>query len=272
MSETISKFYTCRNDRAFKEVFMKEESKDILTKLLESILDVKIEDIEFLNLERNVDNIHVNIGKIQVEVNAEKPNYLHSRNASFIFDTYSHEVKKGDEYNEDTLAIQINLSYSLSIEELVRIYKVRDEDGNEYIKNLIIYDINMDKIKDIWYSKSRNEIEKYKYLIMLDLNQEELKTLEELSQDRSVDKYMKTIEEVNQNPDFREFMSAEEDNRKIENSLRREAIEKGLAEGLEQGSTEKAIEIARNLLKNKVDISIILQSTGISKEDLEKLK
>ena len=62
---------------------MKEESKDILTKLLESILDVKIEDIEFLNLERNVDNIYVrrkhfdlflktNIGKIQVEVNAEK--------------------------------------------------------------------------------------------------------------------------------------------------------------------------------------------------------
>ena len=41
MKETSVKFYTCRNDRAFKEVFMKEESKDILTKLLESILDIK---------------------------------------------------------------------------------------------------------------------------------------------------------------------------------------------------------------------------------------
>ena len=71
------KFYTCRSDIAFKEVFMKEESKDILTKLLESILDVEIKDMRFLNLERNVDNIHVrrkhfdmfldtNIGKIQV--------------------------------------------------------------------------------------------------------------------------------------------------------------------------------------------------------------
>ena len=211
MSETISKFYTCRNDRAFKEVFMKEESKDILTKLLESILDVKIEDIEFLNLERNVDNIHVrrkhfdlflktNIGKIQVEVNAEKPNYLNPRNASFIFDTYSHEVKKGDDYNEDTLVIQINLSYSLSIEELVRIYKVRDEDGNEYIKNLIIYDINMDKIKDIWYSKSRNEIEKYKYLIMLDLNQEELKngsvTIKSVEETANGAKLIKTGENI----------------------------------------------------------------------------
>ena len=33
MSET--KFYTCKNDRAFKEVFMRDDSKDILTKLLE---------------------------------------------------------------------------------------------------------------------------------------------------------------------------------------------------------------------------------------------
>ena len=84
-----------------------------------------------MNLERNVDNIYVrrkhfdlfletNIGKIQVEVNAEDPNYLHSRNASFVFDTYSHEVKRGEEYTEDTLVIQINLSYSIKIEELVR--------------------------------------------------------------------------------------------------------------------------------------------------------
>lgn len=28
------KFYTCKNDRAFKEVFMKEKNKDILKALL----------------------------------------------------------------------------------------------------------------------------------------------------------------------------------------------------------------------------------------------
>ena len=143
---------------------------------------------------------------------------------------------------------------------------------NEYIKNLIIYDINMDKIKDIWYSKSKNEIEKYKYLIMLDLNQEELKTLEELSQDRSVDKYMKTIEEVNQNPDFREFMSAEEDNRKIENSLRREAIEKGLAEGLEQGSLAEKQNIAKAMLNDNLDVSTISKYTGLGEEEIKTLK
>ena len=130
----------------------------------------------------------------------------------------------------------------------------------------------MDKIKDIWYSKSRNEIEKYKYLIMLDLNQEELKTLEELSQDRSVDKYMKTIEEVNQNPDFREFMSAEEDNRKIENSLRREAIEKGLAEGLEQGSLAEKQNIAKAMLSDNLNVSTISKYTGLGEEEIKTLK
>jgi len=57
--ETKEKFYTSRNDRVFKEIFMKEENKDILKSLLESILKLKISDIKFLNLERNVDNIKV---------------------------------------------------------------------------------------------------------------------------------------------------------------------------------------------------------------------
>ena len=50
MIETKEKFYTSRNDRVFKEIFMKEENKDILKSLLESILKLKISDIKFLNL------------------------------------------------------------------------------------------------------------------------------------------------------------------------------------------------------------------------------
>ena len=37
-------FYTCKNDRAFKEVFMRKENKDLLIKLLESTLDIKIKN------------------------------------------------------------------------------------------------------------------------------------------------------------------------------------------------------------------------------------
>ena len=99
------KFYICKSDRAFKEVFMNENNKDILKALLESILKLEINDIKFLNLEKNVDNINIkrkhfdlfldtSIGKIQVEVNGGSKSYIRNRNAAYIFDTYSHETLK----------------------------------------------------------------------------------------------------------------------------------------------------------------------------------
>ena len=41
------KFYTCRSDRAFKEVCMREDSKDILSKVLGTVLEVEVKDIKF---------------------------------------------------------------------------------------------------------------------------------------------------------------------------------------------------------------------------------
>jgi hypothetical protein len=40
------KYYTCRYDRPFKEIFLKEENKDMLKDLLELILNKKINKIE----------------------------------------------------------------------------------------------------------------------------------------------------------------------------------------------------------------------------------
>ncbi|MDO5003103.1 MAG: hypothetical protein Q4E39_02610, partial [bacterium] len=51
----------------------------------------------------------------------------------------------------------------------------------------------------------------------------------------------------------------------------RDGEEAGEKKGREEGSTTKAIEIARNLLKNKVDISIIVQSTGLSIDEVNSL-
>ena len=128
----------------------------------------------------------------------------------------------------------------------------------------------MDKYIDIWYNKDEKEINDNKYLLMLNL---ELKDLENLScKDKVVSKYMSELERVNQNPEFREYMSAEEDNRKIQNSLRIQAIKEGRAEGRAEGSHQRNIEIAKNLIRNGVDISIIIDSTGLSKEEINSIK
>ncbi|MDO5003945.1 MAG: hypothetical protein Q4E39_06975, partial [bacterium] len=54
-------------------------------------------------------------------------------------------------------------------------------------------------------------------------------------------------------------------------ALKDQSYRDGEEAGEKKGSTTKAMEIARNLLKNKVDISIIVQSTGLSIDEIKSL-
>ena len=214
---TEEKFYTCKYDRAFKKVFLNNKNKMLLRALLESILKFEIYDIEIENNERNTGSLNVkrkyldailnaNIVKVEIEVNSTMKRYLHPRNMSYLCDVYSHDVLVWDEYNEDVMYIQINLSYGLKDDKLNRIYKMMDKDGKNYVNNFIIYELNMDRYMKFWYNGDK-KIEENKYLVMLDLQLDEL---ENLAKDKVVSKYMETLKKINTEYKFKEYMSAEE--------------------------------------------------------------
>ena len=119
----------------------------------------------------------------------------------------------------------------------------------------------MDYLMKLWYSKDEKEIDKYKYLIMLDLDEEELHNLSR--KDKVVSKYMSEIEKVNEDPYFWEFMSAEEDNRKIENSLRKQYINEGIEQGKKTGIEQNKLETAKLMREEGIDASLIKKITGI---------
>ena len=166
------KFYTCRNDIAFKEVFMEEKNSDLLKALLESILDIKIKNIRYLNLEKNNGNIHIkrkhfdfhiktDTENIHIEVNSEMKPYVRPRNASYIFNAYSSVVLRGEEYTEDIKFIQIYFNYKMSKKDKsIRIYTLSDEERKKYVNNLFIYEFNMEYFKELWYS-NKKEIDNY---------------------------------------------------------------------------------------------------------------
>ena len=91
---------------------------------------------------------------------------------------------------------------------------------------------------------------------------------------------MEEIKRVNSNSEFREYMSAEEHNRKIENTRLHEAeergyaegIEEGLSQGLEQGLSKGRIESARNMINYGLDSDTIVKYTGLDKEVVESLR
>jgi len=51
----------------------------------------------------------------------------------------------------------------------------------------------------------------------------------------------------------------------------KEGIEKGIEKGIERGQKKAQIEIAKNLLNSGINIELIIQSTGLSREEIEKL-
>ena len=288
------KFYTCKNDIAFKEVFMEEKNSDLLKALLESILDIKIKNIKYLNLEKNNGNIHIkrkhfdfhiktDTENIHIEVNSEMHSYVRPRNTAYICNSYSIETLRGENYTENIKFIQINLNYKISKKEKpIRIYTLSDEEGKKYVNNLFIYEFNMEYFKEMWYS-NKKEIDNYKYLVMLDLEKDELENLSK--EDKVIKKYMSEVERINDDPEIYEYMSAEEDNRKIENTMReywkeeglrdgreegiKEGRKEGIKEGIKEGKREANREAAINFLKNGIDIDIISKSLGYSKEELE---
>ena len=50
-----------------------------------------------------------------------------------------------------------------------------------------------------------------------------------------------------------------------------QGMEKGIEKGIEQGKNKKAIEIAKNLLSQKIDIKTISAATGLSLADIKAL-
>jgi predicted transposase/invertase (TIGR01784 family) len=281
----MATFYTCRNDRAFKEVFLNPNNSDLLKALLEFILKIKIDKLEIKKTEllsgnvnikdKRVDAIvHTGNKKIEIEINSQNKDYLHTRSTAYICNIYQSNASVGDTYNEDTDIIQVNLTWGLGRNnDEMKIYKIMNEKGELYVKNFIIYEINMDYYDKIWYSKNEEEIKKNQYMIMLDLDKKELKNM---PKDKIVDKYITNVTIVNNDPEFQKYMSEEEDKKKIQNSLLSEAKEEGISQGISQGYTsginDGIKQTAKNLLSMNMTLEDISKATGLSIEEINKLK
>ncbi len=269
------KFYTCKSDRAFKEVFLKNNDSEPLQALLELILEIKIDYLEINKTELLSGNVNVKDKrvdavvyagnkKIDIEINSQDKDYVKPRNTAYICNMYQSHTLVGELYDEKTDIVLVNLTWGLGSEnDKMTKYMIMSEDGKQYVKNFIIYEINMDYFDKLWYSKNEEEIKKNMYLIMLNLDKKELEAMPKDKRDKIVDKYITNVTIVNDNPEFQKYMSEEEDKKKIQNSL--------LSEAKEEGISQEKVSIAKNMLNKNMSIEDISDITGLSIEEINKL-
>jgi len=273
-------FIKASNDGVFKKVFGDEKNRDILEKLIEVSLKRKIKVKELLmqdvpkesieEKDKTLDVLVLADGeKINIELNIGIYDGLYNRNACYIFSKYVGSVKTGGNYKKMENFIQINLTSGLPQEkQVISKYELVDIKTREkFIKNLEIYEFNLDKIKDLCYNEGKKE---YKILATLMCDKEELHEI--CKGDKVLERLESEVVRMNEDDQIRENLLAIENAKRVHNTLMENAKEEGLAKGIEQGSKEKQLEIANNMLNDKVSIDTIIKYTSLSKEEIEKLK
>ena len=71
--------------------------------------------------------------------------------------------------------------------------------------------------------------------------------------------------------EMREYEFSKMAYRDIKNSVDT-AKREGIAEGMEKGMNQKALDIVRNMLADGVDLNLIMKYSGLTQEQIEKLK
>ena len=75
--------------------------------------------------------------------------------------------------------------------------------------------------------------------------------------------------------EMREYEASKMAYRDIKNSIdtaKQEGLAEGMELGMEKGMNQKALDIARNMLADSVDINLIMKYSGLTQEQIEKLK
>ena len=278
------KYYNGLNDIVFKNTLCVEEHKGLLKWLLESCLDIKIDNLILKDKElskktkyskgRVVDLLIESDNKMfNVEINNRPHDYNNDRNLGYLANLYGKSIDKSNDYKKINSCIQLNITSGKKDIELKSKYLLVDtlnESNNIWTDNFIIYEINVDLLKKLYYNKDIKSINKYKPVIMLTLNKEEL---EEFSLgDERIMEYKDKVNELNSDDDFVTFISREEDQEKTENALRTIISEKN-----EELKTQKTklnnvnIENARKMKEKNIDLNAISEITGLTIEEIEKL-
>ena len=274
---TKKQFYNARYDAVFKNAA--KNDKVVFRPFLNFALERDVKDYKIMLNElpkknysirsKTLDiNVKTDIGNIIVEINNGYYNSLPIRNLAYLSSVFSNSVSRGESYDNVPLHILLNITWGKGLKgDVITDYYVQSDKGIKYCDKMIIREINMDLLLNMWYHGDKRKALKYSHFLMLGLDKDDLKKLCKKKGHEYMEKYMKNVEELNEDSEFVNVISQEKDNEMVINTLKNEAIREGKEEGIKEG----IVETAKALLKENISIDIISRTTGLKKEEIEKL-
>jgi len=286
--------FTARNDYAFKKLFGTEENKDILIDFLSLATGIEKSDFECVEIQNSeippqfyedkVGRLDIKVvlkdeRRIDIEMQNVYFNYYPKRSIFYWCELFIETLKKGDGYSTLNKCIAINIlnaTFPLT-NKLHSIYKILEHEEYSLLDDVFeIHFFDLTKLS----GREKSKLEKW----LLFIRTEDKRVREELAKESPM--IAKANEVMNifySNAKEREaYLAASKyecDRVSMINESKREGIAQGMAQGIAQGMAQGIETGERNakiamakMMKNKnFAIDVIMEMTGLSIEEIEKL-
>ena len=267
-------------DFVFKNIFGSSNHPEILISFLNATLkpkkkivsvDINKTDIEKQYIEDKYSRLDVkattsNDEIINIEIQLKNENNMIKRSLYYLSKMYEEQLNEKEDYSKliRTVCINIlNFKY-LKTENFHTGYRFKESETNEELTDVMeVHFIEIPKLND---SSDEKDMLVAWTEFLKDPESEKVRDLE------------LSIEEIRQAKDELIRMSNDKKQRELydmrANSLRDKISELNAVEkkGREEGIQEGRKETAKNLLKLGVSIDVIIEATGLSKEDIDKIR
>ncbi|MBR3230151.1 MAG: Rpn family recombination-promoting nuclease/putative transposase [Bacilli bacterium] len=279
-------------DHIFKSVIEDDNLRDFTAFIVGRTIGKTIdeESIVFINPEYTKDNaldkgnitdvlMLANGGdRISLEMNRRNDNDLIKRNRSHLFEGMVKTINVSFKNGIDYYFMQICFDNFSLKDKLISTYKLTDlEDGivDEENENFVKYRINLAKIYKKYYTLDEELTRFEKALAILSFNK--VADLRKLSGgDEMLMRVVKKIEELTDDPDMVQYIDVEkgmELGRKQDIEIAaKKAAEKAAKEAAKEATKKEKIETAKKMLEKSMKLEDIIDITGLSKEEIQKMK
>ena len=285
----ISKLLDPKIDYVFKRIFGYIGNEEITKGLISSIIQKEISNIELDNnpiLEKDLLDDKVGIldirAKIENKINCnieiqivDRKN-IEKRILYYWSKLYNMNIKAGKDYeNLEKVIVILITDYEIdSLKEIKKYetkWNIREEEYQKVILTEVMefYIIELPK-----YEKYKDKTENEKLNKWIKFIKEPGGI--EMGDDKEIKKAKEVLEEISQDKRERYLAELREkyilDQKAIEDAGYDKGLREGMTQGIAQGKKEEKKKIAKNLLKINMTIEQIEKATGLTKEEIERLK
>ena len=273
-------------DVVFQALFGEVGNESITKGFLETILERKIDSIdlsrnpilrrEFKDEKLGVLDIIAKLDKneicnIELQI-VDKKNII-ERILYYWSRLYSRQIKSGEDYKILQKAIVILIT-DFKIENLEELdyhsrWKImEDKQGKKIIltQKLEIDIIELPKI--IGKEKEQDNLLDWLYFLE---NPKSERVTEKMKENENLKEAVKKLDNLSEDEKMRRIADLRQKAIMDEKAIYEKGLEVGIEKGIMEGSQKEKIEIAKKMLKLKIDKETIAEATGLTEQEIEKI-